>query len=708
MPFQGEEYLINSTTAGDQSRSTQTVLGNGDILVTWESQENSDLPNEIRGRILNADGNVSSSDFIVSATAESQNAVATTTLPNGDALVTWSSTNPATLESDVFARVVGADGHLGPQTLVNSFVADSIDFARSPVSTATLADGDVMVVSSNVINDFADGTEAVAHLLGPDGHPIGSEITIDPTFSENQLDPQVAAMPDGRALVTWVVPNHGSGTMYGQFLHPDGSVDGSYFQISPPAGGFNADAAPLSNDNVLVTWDDNSGLHGQIIGSDGAAVGSNFLISQGALESVTALTDGRAVAVWEQSSSSGNDEIYARVINADGSMSNPEFLVSSAADRSDFYPHVTELPNGEIFVTWTSSTGPNTDEDIHGRLLTVDHTISGTAGNDVLHGSAIADDIYGAAGNDSITGGDGNDILSGGTGHNLLWGGNGDDTFLGGAGTDSFAGGAGNNTVTYDLSHSGVVVDLATNAGSGGDAAGDTFSFIQNVTGSAYNDSLTGDANANHLDGGVGNDLIWGGAGNDTLAGGHGADVLSGGNGVDTADYSASLSAVTVNLSLGTGSGGDAQGDKLSSIENVTGSAFNDQLTGSNGANQLSGGAGNDTLTGGQGQDVLTGGAGADTFVFKAVQDSTPGHEDQITDFSSAQGDHINLAGIDANTQVAGDQAFGFIGDAAFSDVAGQLRYADHSLEGDINGDGTADFRVHVDVASLAHSDFVL
>ncbi len=72
----------------------------------------------------------------------------------------------------------------------------------------------------------------------------------------------------------------------------------------------------------------------------------------------------------------------------------------------------------------------------------------------------------------------------------------------------------------------------------------------------------------------------------------------------------------------------------------------------------------------------LTGGAGADTFVFKTIQDSLPGHEDQITDFSSLEHDHIDLAGIDANTQATGDQAFGFIGSTAFSGVAGQLRYA--------------------------------
>ena len=104
-----------------------------------------------------------------------------------------------------------------------------------------------------------------------------------------------------------------------------------------------------------------------------------------------------------------------------------------------------------------------------------------------------------------------------------------------------------------------------------------------------------------------GNDMLFGGSGNDTLEGGPGADTLIGGPGMDTADYSASASAVSVNLLTGLGSGGDAQGDILGGIENIVGSAFNDTLTG---------GAGNDTLTGGAGNDIVDGLSGSDTAVY--------------------------------------------------------------------------------------------
>jgi Ca2+-binding RTX toxin-like protein len=231
------------------------------------------------------------------------------------------------------------------------------------------------------------------------------------------------------------------------------------------------------------------------------------------------------------------------------------------------------------------------------------------------------------------------------------------------------------------------------------------------------------------IDGGDGNDTLDGGDGNDALVGGDGADVLAGGAGIDSADYSTSASAVTVDLFAGTGSGGAAEGDTLSSIENAIGSAFNDVLTGSNDANQLSGGVGddrlldgygndrldggfgNDTLIGAEGSDVLVGGSGADTFVFVLTSDSAPGSEDQITDFSRpnvAEADHIDVSMIDADGNTAGNQAFTYVGAAAFTDTAGELRYADHFLEGDINGDGAADFRVYVNVVSLSTSDLLL
>ena len=110
------------------------------------------------------------------------------------------------------------------------------------------------------------------------------------------------------------------------------------------------------------------------------------------------------------------------------------------------------------------------------------------------------------------------------------------------------------------------------------------------------------------------------------------------------------------------------------SIENISGSQGNDGLAGNAGANVLQGWNGNDVLVGAGGTDTLSGGAGADRFVYSATTDSVFGaNADVITDFSHAQVDRIDLSAIDANTGVAGNQAFTFIGNGPYTDVAGQL-----------------------------------
>ena len=119
-----------------------------------------------------------------------------------------------------------------------------------------------------------------------------------------------------------------------------------------------------------------------------------------------------------------------------------------------------------------------------------------------------------------------------------------------------------------------------------------------------------------HVSIGDSNNFLYGGSGNDILFGGSGTDLLDGGSGIDEISYDQTGKSVNVNLSitdyqdtLGAGL------DKLVSIENVTGTNFNDILTGNSTANTLKGGAGNDILNGGAGNDILDGGAGNDIMV---------------------------------------------------------------------------------------------
>ncbi|MBK6854740.1 MAG: choice-of-anchor L domain-containing protein [Burkholderiales bacterium] len=223
------------------------------------------------------------------------------------------------------------------------------------------------------------------------------------------------------------------------------------------------------------------------------------------------------------------------------------------------------------------------------------------------------------------------------------------------------------------------------------------------VIGTGANDKLVGNLGSDTLDGGLGADSMAGGAGNDVYYVDDKKDVVTeaAGQGNDTvfATASTTLSANVENIVL-TGSG---------SID-ATGNALDNFLTGNVGKNVLNGGAGDDVIEGGGGIDQLTGGSGNDYFVFSSVSDSLVGKKhDVITDFE--QGDMIDLSDIDAIIGTSTDDAFSYIGASAFSQEAGQLQFnaATGNLSGDVNGDGKADFEIHLNgVSSLTFDSFQL
>ena len=268
-------------------------------------------------------------------------------------------------------------------------------------------------------------------------------------------------------------------------------------------------------------------------------------------------------------------------------------------------------------------------------------TLRGDGAANVLRGLGAADQLYGAggddrleggAGDDSLFGDDGADTLVGGTGTNSVTGGLGDDTIVGGAGADTVDGGGGSDTMDYAASVAGITVDLSAGTAAGGDAANDSLTGIENITGTALADGLTGDGAANRLDGG---------GGDDTLSGGAGADVLIGGTGTDTVTYAAAGAGVTATLG-GTGSQGEAAGDQISGVERLIGSGFADTLTGDGAANTLHGGAGNDTLHGLGGVDHLYGEDGDDHLYGGAGGDFLYGGAGNDHIEAGAEGDHLD------------------------------------------------------------------
>ena len=309
----------------------------------------------------------------------------------------------------------------------------------------------------------------------------------------------------------------------------------------------------------------------------------------------------------------------------------------------------------------------------------------------VTNGTETDDEIIGSFSSDIINGRGGNDIIDAG---------DGDDVINGGAGADRMNGGAGKDTVTYSDATSAVSVDLYYGRGSWNDAEGDTYTSIENATGTQYGDALRGN---------TGNNVLNGLGGNDVISGGAGADTMDGGSGVDTLSYfyfttpngpaPAQSSGVYVNLATNMAFGGHAEGDVISNFENVRGSdgrdtligndssnilegyTDNDTINGAGGRDTVDGGTGNDVLDGGSGIDTIIGGSGndwlrggteADTFFFNILAPYLPG-DDVIFDFQDGV-DRIRF-----DIQGTGNMAeltFSQVGNdtvITYDDVAGSL-----------------------------------
>jgi Ca2+-binding RTX toxin-like protein len=260
------------------------------------------------------------------------------------------------------------------------------------------------------------------------------------------------------------------------------------------------------------------------------------------------------------------------------------------------------------------------------------------------------------------------------------------------------------------------------------------------LTGAEGGDLIQGMSGHDTLIGLGGNDTLQGGAGNDRLDGGMGDDVMDGGLGNDRYTVNSAGDVIVNEIGFSQGGGIDTVeswinftlpanveilrlmgDDNISGFggfapEALVGNASNNLLDGGGGNDVITAKAGDDTLIGGLGADSLIGDEGADVFKFNATSESRPGqvNRDFINGFVHGQ-DRIDLSEIDANTTRSGNQAFNFIGSAAFSGAAGEVRYFTFGggnfniVEADTNGDRLADIQIFINLTNwMTGSDFDL
>jgi Ca2+-binding RTX toxin-like protein len=505
-----------------------------------------------------------------------------------------------------------------------------------------------MVISNNIVTGGGVAGEYGFYFDGTSGETIlnSGTLTINQTeFSGNQQTGQILNVYGGTGGAAATIVNFGGITMLGVAFLNEISQGGNGYHGQERAGNGGAGgdggaaAAGVLNFGTLTGGNAFISSSVQVIGGAGGQGGASY---GGGSSGANGTTGATSLANLDQGGGTSlvlnenNGNQFANAITGGGftqtfGLAGDDTLSISASGNL-----FGGSGNDRLVVTNLLTAGTNSNWD--GGLGRDTLDLSGNAVSAVINLQARTND-FGATlrSIENLIGTSAIDTLTGDAGDNVIQGRGAGDTLDGGAN------GAAGDTLSYSNSTSGVTVNIATNTASGGDAQGDVISGFENIIGSSQQDVLTAGAGNNVLSGGAGADTLNGGTDNDTasyvnntagvtvllksgiaiessgvndtlisienvtgsnfndtLEGNGLANVLDGGNGLDTAYYYSSVAGVTVNLATGIGSGGDAAGDTFASVEYVIGSnSAGDTLTGNGVINYLAGQAGNDTIDGG-------------------------------------------------------------------------------------------------------------
>ncbi len=651
----GDEFHINSHTAGDQSYSHVTALTNGRFVVGWQGAGASDsygvyaqmfktvpVPEVIRDEFQ-----------VNTTTASDQTAPRIATLDNGGFAVAWTSSGQDGSLTGVYGQLYDSDGiQLGPEFQINTHTSND---QKNPTLTALKGGGFVATWDSYT----QDGSEfgIYGQRFDDSGMKTGNEFQINTYTAKTQGGNRVVALDDGGFLTVWhsynQVSSSSSYDIYAQRYNADGTVHGSEFLVNSHTANGQAlpAAAALTDGGFVVSWNSDQqdgssfGIYGQRYNADGTPHGAEFRINSTTASyqmepAVKGLGDGGFVVTWNSDGTDGDrNGIYGQIYNADGTTQGDEFRVNTYTTDDQYKSDITALDDGGFIVAWESngqddgsSMGVGSSLGVYGQRFAADGSYSGdeflintTTAN---HQSSVAlaaldKDDFVAVWQSNLQDGDSYGIFG------KLFALTNDPRFT-----------QGNDTATLD--NSGETVNAlggndTVTGGSGNDI----------ISGNAGNDILIDNAGNDGLYGGDGRDNLQGGAGNDILHGGAGEDWMFGGPGDDTYYVDETLDYIDEGIAFPSLPGGgtdtlistaawyyesnftienliiDENAKTDGGITTLVGGAYSNVIHGNSGNNNIYANWGNDTVYAGAGVDHIdlanrdSGATGNNTVMFE-------------------------------------------------------------------------------------------
>ena len=367
------EFIVNTITFANQIAPNVTRLASGGFLVVWQTNDSTQDGNggAIKGQIFDAAGLKVGSEFLVnSAVVGGQQGVTSTSLANGNFVVTWDTSDPLQDGSGfaVKAQIFSGTGiKIGSEFLVN--ISASGD--QSGAEITGLANGGFVITWFDWGTDF----EQRAQVFSAQGVKVGSEILVNTASAGLEEQGEVIGLANGTFLVTWrtSLPLDGnSGSVMGRIFDPNGTPVGAQFVVNSQASGTQdmPTGTALSNGNFVIAWrtadttqdGSSTAIKAQMFSVLGVKIGGEFLVNTQGVSSqgeptVSELPGGGFIVAWKTSDitqDGAGTAIKAQVFDANGAKEGAEFLVNGFKSGDQSLPNIATLNDGRIVMTWNS------------------------------------------------------------------------------------------------------------------------------------------------------------------------------------------------------------------------------------------------------------------------------------------------------------------------------------------------------------------
>jgi len=316
----GGEFRLNEITEGPQDSQHIVHRPDGTMTAVWNGREEADGRRLVFKRHFDSQGNPLSGDrrvYVDSGFTQILPRVAATA--EGNLAITWSGNSADGDGYGILARFYGpANQSLGQPFVVNQFTTG----AQRSSDVATGAQGGPVVITWQSTGQINDGWGIIARCFSSTGEAITDEFAVSQSAEGSQFRPRVAALPDGRFIITW--QDNAGQSQYRRVMARVHDADcqplTDQFQVNQFDTGVQdfPDAGPAGPDHFLVAWQsfdhddfDTQGIRARRLDADGGFTGEEFPVSQEpeAYQDSPAVqgdTEGGFLVAWESLGQDGS------------------------------------------------------------------------------------------------------------------------------------------------------------------------------------------------------------------------------------------------------------------------------------------------------------------------------------------------------------------------------------------------------------------